>query len=259
MTLRVLLDNVGNPDRQQDPTRPLPGVGRRWQKVDGFEAASEACRKYIEANDLGGGNWTGGEIIDAANNPVGRVSFNGAVWPPGPHVVGQEPLWPKQKAKPADPNAFERRRLDVPGYGTISLGGCYRVATLDSVPGEVLVNGRRHDFMTYVDVTPEGLRSVRPFELMVGGSFSDSVPCPKEVLAAVAKVAKAFAKSDEGKLMVLSNEVRDRRSHVEFCARQVSYAEDELAKRREAKQEADRRLEEAEALLAEREPAGPTP
>ncbi len=174
-------------------------------------------------------------------------------------MVGQEPLWPKQKAKPADPNAFERRRLDVPGYGAIRLGGCYRVATLDSVPGEFLVNGRRHDFMTYVDLTPEGLRSVRPFDLMVGGSFRDSAPCPKEVLAAVSKVAKAFARSDEGKLMVLGNEVRDRRSYVEVCARQVSYAEDELAKRHEAKREADRRLEEVESLLAQLEPIGPTP
>ncbi len=42
--------------------------------------ASRVCREYIQRNDLGGGNWRGGQITDAAGQLIGRVSFNGRVW-----------------------------------------------------------------------------------------------------------------------------------------------------------------------------------
>lgn len=260
MSLKVLLDNVGNPDRQQDPTRQLPGVARRWKKVEDFAAASKACRDYIALNDLGGGNWSGGEIVDASNRPVGRVSYNGRVWPPGPDVVGQKPLWPKEEArKPVDPYAFEKTRLEVPGYGVVEVGGCYRIASLESVPGKFEVGGRRHDFMTHMEMTPEGLRSIRPFSLMVDGSYDRSAACPREVLAAVTKVVKSWAGTEEGKLLVLGNEVRDRRHTMDHAAGQVAYREADLAKARDTLDDARRQFEEFEALLAERGAGGPTP
>ena len=42
-------------------------------------AVRAACRAYIEQDDLGGGNWTGGELTEHGR-PVGRVSYNGRVW-----------------------------------------------------------------------------------------------------------------------------------------------------------------------------------
>ena len=45
--------------------------------------ASAECLAYIERNGLGGGNWTGGEVRDGGEE-IGRVSYNGRVWPPEP-------------------------------------------------------------------------------------------------------------------------------------------------------------------------------
>jgi hypothetical protein len=73
--------------------------------VDDFPAASKACRDYIEENDLGGGNWTGGDIRENGK-VVAKVSYNGTVWPPSEFAVGMKPLWaePKEDApKPKDP------------------------------------------------------------------------------------------------------------------------------------------------------------
>ena len=38
-----------------------------------------ACRADIEQDDLGGGNWSGGQIFEAGRQ-VARVSYNGRVW-----------------------------------------------------------------------------------------------------------------------------------------------------------------------------------
>jgi hypothetical protein len=81
----VQLASLGNIDFGQDPRRSLPGVPKRRVRVDSLRAASTACRKYIEDNELGGGNWTGGDVIDAATKTVvAHVSYNGRVWNPGP-------------------------------------------------------------------------------------------------------------------------------------------------------------------------------
>ena len=80
-TLTVELDSRGNPDRGQDPDRPLPGVARKVVEVRSLGQASEACLAWIEDNDLGAGNWTGGTVRDASGALVARVSYNGKVWP----------------------------------------------------------------------------------------------------------------------------------------------------------------------------------
>ena len=79
----VLLSSAANPDiaggywQGGGPTRP-----RRVPVAD-FAEASRVVLQYISDNELGGGNWTGGEIRDLAGTVVGRVSYNGRVWPPG--------------------------------------------------------------------------------------------------------------------------------------------------------------------------------
>jgi len=40
---------------------------------------STTCRADIEQDDLGGGNWTGGQLFEAGRQ-VARVSYNGRVW-----------------------------------------------------------------------------------------------------------------------------------------------------------------------------------
>lgn len=81
----VVLACRGNPDFGQDPNRTLPGVRARRQKVATLREASEACRAYISNHDLGGGNWTGGDVFDADGKQIAHVSYNGRVWRPGPY------------------------------------------------------------------------------------------------------------------------------------------------------------------------------
>jgi hypothetical protein len=81
-SLFVLLQSRGNPDFRQDPERPLsPEV---VVAVGSLAAAASACREYIGEWDLGGGNWTGGKITNRAGDVVGKVSYNGRVFSPGP-------------------------------------------------------------------------------------------------------------------------------------------------------------------------------
>lgn len=44
--------------------------------------ASAACRKFIADNELGGGNWSGGDVQDEAGKVVARISYNGRAWLP---------------------------------------------------------------------------------------------------------------------------------------------------------------------------------
>jgi hypothetical protein len=78
----VTLSSVGNPDYGQDPNRSLPGVKNARVAVRSKQAASDLCKKFIEANQLGSGNWSGGDIFDDGNL-VARVSYNGRVWRAG--------------------------------------------------------------------------------------------------------------------------------------------------------------------------------
>ncbi len=79
--MTVTLASVGNPDLDQDPTRKLYSAeANRTAFVSSFEEASKVCRKFIQDNDLGGGNWAGGTIKDKDGNYIGRVSYNGRVW-----------------------------------------------------------------------------------------------------------------------------------------------------------------------------------
>ncbi len=79
--LFVMLSNRGNPDHGEDPRRPVAGGKDRMVPVADLEAASAACRQYIKAHGLGGGNWTGGEVRDMDGTVVAEVSYNGRIWP----------------------------------------------------------------------------------------------------------------------------------------------------------------------------------
>lgn len=82
MRYQVKLANVGNIDRDQDPSRPLLGAPNgQWRDVPDLGAASKACREYIDEHGLGSGNWSGGDVRDTESKKViARVSYNGRVW-----------------------------------------------------------------------------------------------------------------------------------------------------------------------------------
>lgn len=81
----VVLCAHGNPDHGQDPDKPVcpPEI----LPVDSFAEASEKCLEFIEKNNLGSGNWVGGQVYRGGKQ-VAEVSFNGRVW----DVYGSEIL-----------------------------------------------------------------------------------------------------------------------------------------------------------------------
>ncbi len=73
----LILKSCANPDFSQT-TAPAPGVVKA---VHSLAEAGRAARAYIEAHNLGAGNWAGGQIIDIDTGAmVGQVSYNGRVW-----------------------------------------------------------------------------------------------------------------------------------------------------------------------------------
>lgn len=87
-TVRVKLASVGNVDHGQPPNRPMYGAERnRIVLVESLAAAAAVCQRFITANDLGAGNWAGGEVYDAAGTLIANVSYNGRIW------AGARDMW----------------------------------------------------------------------------------------------------------------------------------------------------------------------
>lgn len=83
-TMTVELASVGNPDFRQDPDQPMYGCEpNKIVRVVSFKEASEVCQKFIGDNDLGSGNWAGGDIKDDKGVVIAMVSYNGRVWKGG--------------------------------------------------------------------------------------------------------------------------------------------------------------------------------
>ena len=73
----VNLSSCGNPDFQQNPHESLsPEV---HFQIATLEGASLICLKYIASWNLGGGNWSGGQVYNG-DIMVAQVSYNGRVW-----------------------------------------------------------------------------------------------------------------------------------------------------------------------------------
>jgi hypothetical protein len=85
----VTCTSVGNPDFRQDPDRPIspPFI----KTVANYAEASALCVAYITHHDLGGGNWSGGQVYNKEEMQVAYVSYNGRVWecdpPRGPNII----------------------------------------------------------------------------------------------------------------------------------------------------------------------------
>jgi len=80
--MKVELASCGNPDHFQDPDHPMYGCeSNRYVTVKTLEEASTVCRKFIENNFLGGGNWAGGRVYDRSKH-IARISCTGKILPP---------------------------------------------------------------------------------------------------------------------------------------------------------------------------------
>lgn len=78
---QVQLSNVGNPDHRQDPSRPLPETTCGWARVNTFQEAAALCQLYITFYDLGGGNWSGGDITETTSGlVVAYVTYGGNLY-----------------------------------------------------------------------------------------------------------------------------------------------------------------------------------
>lgn len=76
----VHMSSVGNPDFGQDSEKPLspPATAKvRW-----LMDAKRICAGYIARHDLGGGNWTGGQVFDATGRHVADIAYNGRLHAP---------------------------------------------------------------------------------------------------------------------------------------------------------------------------------
>jgi hypothetical protein len=78
--LTVTLKADPNPDYSGDDWRAYVKKSERKVKVSSLHEASVVCGKFIDKNDLGSGNWTGGRIFDETGKQIAHVSYNGRVW-----------------------------------------------------------------------------------------------------------------------------------------------------------------------------------
>ena len=78
--MRVYLSAAPNPDFSINSYRGRVRISQEYRIVSSYAEASRVCRDYIVENELGGGNWTGGQILDGAGHAVAHVSYNGRVW-----------------------------------------------------------------------------------------------------------------------------------------------------------------------------------
>ena len=73
--LLVKLSSCKNPDFKNDPTKNYS----EDITVTSLRQAKDACQRFIADNDLGGGNWAGGQVYENGE-PVAWISYNGRVW-----------------------------------------------------------------------------------------------------------------------------------------------------------------------------------
>ena len=81
----VTLLAQGNIDHKENPFLNIVN-GRTIEPSIAEASTIEECqslvREYIEKNDLGGGNWTGGKVYENGVQ-IGYISYNGRYWEKG--------------------------------------------------------------------------------------------------------------------------------------------------------------------------------
>jgi len=78
--MEVILASCGNPDHFQDPDQPMYGCESDCKvAVNSLEEASKECRKFIDRNFLGGGNWAGGDVYEN-HKCIAEIAYNGRIF-----------------------------------------------------------------------------------------------------------------------------------------------------------------------------------
>jgi hypothetical protein len=93
-TMEVHITHAPNPDLYDRGGywHYVPEPVDIWLPVHSYEEASQVARRFIQSHDLGGGNWTGGQIR-RNGRIIAHVSFNGAVWKGKSYRPGAKPIW----------------------------------------------------------------------------------------------------------------------------------------------------------------------
>ena len=73
----VVLSAHGNPDRRQNPYECVAPF--EVETCDTIKECQLRVREYIETWDIGGGNWTGGDVY-LEGKYIGNISYNGRFW-----------------------------------------------------------------------------------------------------------------------------------------------------------------------------------
>ena len=80
MNIEVVLSAHGNPDHGENPYSNVAHNAICY--ADSIEECQQIVSRYIEKNDLGSGNWTGGAVYKDGEQ-IGYISYNGRYWPKG--------------------------------------------------------------------------------------------------------------------------------------------------------------------------------
>ena len=75
----VKLSHAPNPDIKGGYRGETPKENNLKPKIIDLKDASLRCRAWISNNDLGAGNWTGGQVYEDGKK-IALVSYNGKVW-----------------------------------------------------------------------------------------------------------------------------------------------------------------------------------
>lgn len=102
--LQVKLSHIKNPDlfdRGGYWDYPTESGREQWITCVSVSEASRICREFIDRNELGGGNWNGGEVKDGEGAVIGRIAYNGRLFivPDGERNTPPHPLSPCTKSE----------------------------------------------------------------------------------------------------------------------------------------------------------------
>jgi hypothetical protein len=78
--MKIRLEAKPNPDYEgTGDRRGYVNVKTKFIRCRNFKEASAICAQFCDDNNLGGGNWTGGQIFENGKQ-VAHVSYNGRIW-----------------------------------------------------------------------------------------------------------------------------------------------------------------------------------
>lgn len=77
--LVLLLRADPNPDFGAGTHQASVQIAPQWVRVGSLAEAQQRALAFIRSHDLGGGNWTGGDVF-REGKPYARVSYNGRIW-----------------------------------------------------------------------------------------------------------------------------------------------------------------------------------